>query len=122
MPSSRPRQRFCDIVENIDAICEYTQGMSVDDYGANRLVRDAVERCFMRISEAATKLGTEAEALAPNQPWRQIRDLGNQIKHGYDGVDDKLIFNLIGERTDSLRADAIAAIAKLDTSHQAHDC
>lgn len=121
MPSSRPRQRLCDIVENIDAICEYTAGMSEDDYRNNRLVRDAVERCFMRVSEAAIKLGGEAQSYAPNQPWRQIRDLGNQIRHGYDGVDDRRIFGLIGDRTDSLRRDALAAIAEIDASEDSSE-
>lgn len=122
MPSSRPGQRFHDIVENIDAIRDYTSGMSLVDYRANRLIRDAVERCFMRVSEAAAKLGDAAEMLAPDQPWRQIRDLGNQIRHGYDGVDDERVFNLIGERTDSLRADAVAAITKLEASENPGDC
>jgi hypothetical protein len=37
------------------------------------LVYDAVERCLERISEAARKLGEEAEALCPGPPWPLIR-------------------------------------------------
>jgi uncharacterized protein with HEPN domain len=38
---------------------------------------DAVERCLERISEAAKKLGEEAEALCLNIAWPQLRALGN---------------------------------------------
>jgi uncharacterized protein with HEPN domain len=77
VPSSRPRQRFQDIVDNAEKIARYTAGMSEVDFRNQELIVDAVERCLMRISEAAVKLGADAERLCADQPWADIRGLGN---------------------------------------------
>jgi uncharacterized protein with HEPN domain len=40
LPSKRPRQRFGDIIHNIDAIGRYTAGMTQDQFSAEDLRRD----------------------------------------------------------------------------------
>ena len=65
MPSSRPATRFLDILDNIRLIQGYLQGMDRAAFEADSRTRDAVERCLERLSEAATKLGSRAEELAP---------------------------------------------------------
>ena len=47
----------------------------------------AVERMMQIISEAAVRLGEDAERLYPDQPGRNIRGLGNWVRHQYDSVD-----------------------------------
>ena len=65
MPSENPAVRLQDIVENARAILRYTEGLSAEAFGQNRLVYDAVERCLERISETGSKLGPQAEELCP---------------------------------------------------------
>ena len=67
-PSKAPR-RLQDIIDNARAIFRYTEGMNFVDFEENRLVYDAVERCLERICEAVVKLGEDAPALMPDQPW-----------------------------------------------------
>ena len=73
MPSSRPDIRFLDILDNIRLIQSYVEGMDRVAFDADSRTRDAVERCLERLSEAATKLGQQAEQLAPGMPWRAVR-------------------------------------------------
>jgi uncharacterized protein with HEPN domain len=87
-----------DIVENGAAILEYTEGMDLQAYKGNRLVCDAAERCFSRISEAAVKLSSLAEELFPTHDWLAIRNLGNVLRHDYRGVLDGVIWTTIAER------------------------
>ena len=94
MPSSNPRDRLPDTVENIDAIASYSIGMTKEQYRLDRKTRDATERCLSRISEAAVKLGLLAEELAPEQPWKDIRGLGNWLRHAYPNV----LLEIIGAR------------------------
>ena len=54
----------------------------IDDFEHNGLVRDGVERCLERVCEAIYRLGDKAEALMPGQPWREIRGMGNRLRHG----------------------------------------
>jgi Uncharacterized conserved protein len=76
-------------------VLEYTDGMEFQAYMADRKTRDACERCLSRISEAAVKLGTFAEDQFPAHNWRGIRDIGNILRHEYDGVEAPNIWDVI---------------------------
>lgn len=65
MPSSRPTDRFNDIIYNIDAIARYTQGMTKQQFLADARTFDATQHCLLRISEAAKKLGALAKGARP---------------------------------------------------------
>jgi len=114
VPSSRPLLRFRDIVDNIEAIELYADGLDVARFQVDRKTRDACERCLMRISEAAVKLGAEAESLAPDFPWADVRGLGNHLRHAYDRVDPQILWEVISGDLPKLKAVCRAAIASLD--------
>ncbi len=101
-----------DIVENGAAILEYTQGMDFHAYAKNRLVRDAVERCFSRVSEASVKLSSLAEELFPAHDWLAIRNLGNVLRHDYNGVLDSVIWTTIVERLPPLLLELETCLAR----------
>ncbi len=114
MPSNRPRQRFEDIVSNIEAIIRYTAAFDEAAFVGNALVIDAVERCLSRISEAALKLGEHATQMAPDQPWHNIRGLGNRLRHEYDLVNPRDIWAIVTGKLPSLKAACEKAIAALE--------
>jgi uncharacterized protein with HEPN domain len=116
LPSSRPRQRLIDIVDNIEAITRYTRGLDEKGFAVDDKTVDAVERCLSRLSEAAKKLGKTGERLAPDQPWKQIRDLGNLLRHEYDLVRRDVIWEIISEDLPRLQTACLGAIAKIDGS------
>ena len=74
---------------------------------------DAVERCLERISEAAAKLGDLAQVLMPEQPWPQIRALGNRLRHDYDGVSAGRLWDIIQADLPGLFAACKEALAGL---------
>lgn len=47
----------------------------------------AAERKPQVINEAAIRIGDQAETLCPGLPWRDIRGIGNWLRHQYDRVD-----------------------------------
>lgn len=47
------------------------------------------------ISEAAVRLGGEAEKLYPALPWRDIRGIGNWLRHADDRVDADIMWDTI---------------------------
>jgi uncharacterized protein with HEPN domain len=98
LPSEKPARRLEDIVENAQAAIRYTTNMDQVAFEGNRLVYDAVERCLERISEAASKLGELAPVLVPDQPWRDIRALGNRLRHDYDEIREDRLWDIV--RTD----------------------
>ncbi len=113
MPSSKPARRFEDILENARAIERYTEGMDMRGFIADAKTRDAVERCLERMSEAAAKLGEAAPELAPEQPWQQIRSLGNRIRHEYDRLRAERLWEIVKDNLPSLREACELALEKL---------
>jgi uncharacterized protein with HEPN domain len=114
LPSKHPRIRFQDILDNIGAIRRYTKGLTKTTFAKNDLVVDAVERWLSRISEAATKLGKQAELRAPDQPWKQIRGLGNLLRHEYDTIRRDDLWIIVRQDLSSLHRACAKAAASLD--------
>jgi uncharacterized protein with HEPN domain len=112
LPSKRPLTRLRDIVENGTAVLDYTRSMDFETYTGTPLVKDATERCFMRISEAAAKLGTTAEDLFPEHDWLAIRHLGNVLRHDYNRVLDTIIWTIRNDRLPPLIAELQTFLAR----------
>jgi uncharacterized protein with HEPN domain len=110
MVSSRPKQRILDIVANIERIEAFTSQLSRAEYEADLRTVLAVERCLLIISEAAVKLGSEAESLMPKMPWEDIRGIGNQLRHGYDRLDADTLWSTIERDLQPLHAACLQAI------------
>ncbi len=82
----------------------------------NEWARDAVERCIERVCEAAYRLGPRAEKLMPNQPWGDIRGMGNRLRHAYDRVDVDIVWQTAQARLPELARDARRALARLQST------
>lgn len=114
MATNRPVERYRQIVDACDTIQAYTDSYDKDRYLGDRKTQDAVERQLLKIAEAAARLDALAEDDLPDQPWRQIRGLGNRLRHEYDNVDGVLIWELIdGGGLEALRH---AVAGHLDSS------
>ena len=101
-----------DIIENGEAVLGYIRDREFKDYAENRLVRDATERCFSRISEAAVKLSSLAEELFPAHDWVAIRHLGNVLRHDYRGVINTVIWQAAHDRLPPLLAELESFVAR----------
>ncbi len=105
------RRRLTDIVDNIDRIRAHVRGLTFETYTADDKTRDAVERCFQRISEAAVKIGSAIDARQPQVPWRNVRALGSVLRHDYDDIHDDVIWDTIEHGLGPLRAACVAELA-----------
>lgn len=95
MPSERPLQRLQDILDNAERIERFTAGLDFEAFQANELAVFASLHALLIVSEAARKFGDEAAMLVPDQPWADIRSIGNVIRHEYDGVDPDIVWRVI---------------------------
>ena len=115
MPSRHdPAGSLADIIENAERIEPYLVGVDRDAFARNGLMRDAVERCIERVCEAAHRMGDRAAELMPNQPWGDIRGMGNHLRHAYDRINLDVIWNAVRGDLPGLAADARRALARLE--------
>jgi len=82
----------------------FTLGMDLDTFRTDPKTVAAVERKLLLISEAATRLGDRADILCPGLPWRNIRGIGNWLRHQYDRVDVETIWRTVTEELPALHA------------------
>lgn len=104
-----------DMLENIERITSHVAGLDRDTFQKDGRTRDAVERCLERICEAAFRMGDQAAALMPNQPWGDIRGMGNRLRHGYDRLNLPVVWAAIQDELPSLEADIRKALARLQS-------
>jgi uncharacterized protein with HEPN domain len=121
LPSEKPLLRLYDVLENVDRIRSYTEDCTFDRFVEDPKTQDAVERCLLRISEAARKLQGVVELVAPDHPWADVRAIGNVLRHQYDAVDPAIVWQIVETDLEPLRAAVAKAIALLDNTLQKND-
>ena len=78
LPFKDPVQPLQDILENIGRIERFfLTGKDPLDVAEDERTLFASQYALLIISEAAKRLGDDAECLCPGQPWRDIRYIGN---------------------------------------------
>ena len=113
MSTEREALRLHDIVENIERIEGYVAGLDFAGFAAARMTVDAVERCLQRITEAVIKIGPERmAAISPLTPIDAVRGLGNALRHDYDGVDLRVIWQTVSESLPALKSDCLRVVAQ----------
>ena len=116
MPSEHdPAACLRDILDNIARIDTYLAGQDRTALEATGQARGATERCLERICEAAFRLGDRAGDLLPGQPWPDIRDLGNWLRHAYDRIRLDVIWDTVQNDLPNLKADTETALARMET-------
>lgn len=84
-----------DVLEAIDKIARYTQGMSQEQFEKNELVVDAVLRNIEIIGEASANIPDSIRESYPNIPWKRMVGLRNIVIHAYFQVNLKIIWQII---------------------------
>ena len=78
-------------------VCEYCKGVSYDDFLDNDMLIEACVFNLSQIGELTTKLGDDFKKENPQVAWAQIYGLRNRIVHDYDGVNLRLIWEIISD-------------------------
>jgi uncharacterized protein with HEPN domain len=113
MSSKNPAQRLRDMVDNIDAIQEFTAKMDRDDFVADRKTLYAVVRALEIISEATRRLPAELKERHPDVDWVAVAAAGNVYRHEYEGVDENLIWHTVRHDLADLRTVAVVELERL---------
>lgn len=91
------RLRLEHILKGIARIEHLTLGKTAEDYLADEGLREMIERNVARISEAARFVPNDVRARFPAVPWRRIVGIGNVIRHDYDEIDDRVMWDTATE-------------------------
>lgn len=95
MPPRDWRFRLSDILDGIAAILDYTKGMDLAAFSADRKTVDAVLRNIAVIGEAAARVPDELVEMHPAIPWRDMRDMRNLLVHEYFAVSTEILWDTV---------------------------
>jgi uncharacterized protein with HEPN domain len=107
-----------DIIKSSTAIDHFIVGLEFEDYEATPMVRSAVERQLQILTEAAFRLGEIAAILCPSIDWRNIRGLGNFLRHQYDAINDRVIWDAIHHEIPLLKLAVARALQALESTEE----
>jgi uncharacterized protein with HEPN domain len=89
-------------------------GVDFSNYRHDYKLRRAVERCVEIVSEASRGTPNELKAEFAKQPWPEIAAIGNLLRHGYDRVDDLIMWKIATRSLPELRPTIVAAIKRAE--------
>jgi uncharacterized protein with HEPN domain len=92
--SKSPRARLLHIRDEIEGVAMIVRGLSFLQYQRSYMHRRAVERAVQIVSEAAKALPADFLAKYPNAPWNAIIGIGNILRHEYQRLDDKQLWEI----------------------------
>ncbi|MCY3738244.1 MAG: DUF86 domain-containing protein [Gemmatimonadaceae bacterium] len=84
-----------DMIEFSTKVLSYTERLDQEGFIAETLVYDATLRNLELIGEAATHIPTQVREAHPEIQWRRIIATRNRLAHGYLGMDDDVIWDII---------------------------
>jgi uncharacterized protein with HEPN domain len=87
------RAHLADVLEATDLIERFTTAADLDSYRSDPMMRSAVERQLEVIGEALNRLTRADPELARRIPdINRIVGFRNVLAHGYDVVDDEVVW------------------------------
>lgn len=93
-----------DILISIKKIQCYVGDSSFEDFISNEMKLDAVVRNLEIIGEASRQIPPEIREKYSDIEWRKIGDFRNVLAHEYFGIDHEILWDIIMNKLNPLRA------------------
>src|SRR5438105_142328 len=91
-----PRVLLEDVRRAAELIRTFSAGRSPDDYRSDDMLKAAIERQFIVIGEALSRLErTDPSVVSRIGDYRKIIAFRNTLVHGYESVDDAIVWHVI---------------------------
>lgn len=103
-----PLLRIHDMLESINGIEQAIRGKSYRDYQRSWVLRSALERGIEIISGASRHLDRELKAQHKYVHWEDIAGIGNILRHEYQRVDGRIIWNAVKNEIPPLKTALLA--------------
>jgi uncharacterized protein with HEPN domain len=112
--SKNPQLRLLHIRDEIDGMASALQGVTFAAYRESYTLRRAAERAVQIVSEAVKSLPSELLAIHPDMPWSAIIGIGNILRHEYQHLDDRRLWEILTVHLPRLRPVVEKMIAEFE--------
>jgi uncharacterized protein with HEPN domain len=110
-----PRKLLEDIRRATALIEQFTANVTAEQYAASDLLQSAVERQFEIAAEALNRLLKLSPDLAARiTDYRRIIDFRNLLNHGYDLIDQAIVWGVVQKNVPILRREVESLLVSLE--------
>jgi uncharacterized protein with HEPN domain len=98
MSPARLRDDLEHMQEAARLACSYVEGLSREDFLADKRTQQAVILNLILIGEEATRILKDHEAFAsshPQVPWRSMKGMRNRMAHGYFEINLDVVWETV---------------------------
>lgn len=98
------------ILDCIDKIQSYTEGTDYETFQQNTMMVEACVFNLSQIGEHCHSITDEYKELHPELPWHEMYGLRNRLVHNYEGVNLKLVWEIISADLSELREQILSLL------------
>jgi uncharacterized protein with HEPN domain len=95
------------VLDAIDTVNEYLQGVNEEKFKNTRLIQDGVIRQIEIVGEAVRHISKDLRKTYPEIPWRDVAGMRDKLIHGYFGVDIEKVWDTAKDDLPILRKQVV---------------
>ena len=116
------KKLLLDVLDSSRSIQQRCADQTLEQYASDRWFRRGVEREFEIIGEALNRLSQLAPEVAGRiHSLRRIVDFRNRIIHGYDSVDDTIVWGVVESSLPTLIAEVTILLKAAEVEEAEED-
>lgn len=92
-----------DILDSIQDIENFIQGMNYEEFRDDRKTINAVIRSIEIIGEASKKIPKSLRDSQPEIPWKKMAGMRDKLTHAYFGIDLEIIWKVVSEEIKQIK-------------------
>ena len=94
-PNKVARLAIADMLDAIENVRAVLADFTFEQFAGSYIHLRATERAIEIISEASRRIPSGIKETEPEIPWAKIAGIGNVLRHDYDDVAPRAIWNVI---------------------------
>ena len=97
------RDYIQDILDSINEIGDFIEGMNFEDFTQDKKTINAVVRSVEVIGEASKRIPGSLRDKYPNIPWKQMSGMRDKLIHEYFGIDMEILWKVAKDEISPLK-------------------